>query len=488
VRVGYRGGMTDDASGGAAPEELAGIPGPGDVIGGKFSVESVLGIGGMGVVVAARHVHLGQRVAIKFLRKDAAKQPEAVSRFLREARSAVGLQSANVVRVTDVGTLDSGLPYMVMEHLSGTDLGQVLEERRTLPVDEAVDYVLQAMEAIAEAHAVGIVHRDLKPANLFLASRPDGSPLVKVLDFGISKAADAGGGSSQQNLTATTAVMGSPLYMSPEQLRSSKNVDARTDVWALGVIVYELLAGVPPFEAETVTGLCAKIVADPPVPLRTRCPELPVALEQVVMRCLEKDVTRRPQSVGDLALALEPFASPEGRTSVARVVRIARPSPARQPMASLPDEGSRSGGVHGRTGYAETVATWQTTASARRKRAVTVVVGALAAGVVVLGVVTFAFMHAGHSGADANAATPVTAAAAAPPAPSAVPPAALLAPPAAAASTAAAAASGAPAAAPPPSVAARPSRAAPSHAPRGAPRPAPTAARPSTDDLLLDRK
>ena len=232
---------------------LDGIPLPGEMVGGKFIVERVLGIGGMGVVVAARHMQLGQSVAIKFLRRSAATSPESVNRFLREARASVGLQSAHVVRVMDVGTLDDGLPFMVMEHLNGTDLGQSLEMRGVLPVAEAVDCLVQAMDAVAEAHSLGIVHRDLKPSNLFLTARTDGSPLVKVLDFGISKGVDTGG--QRVDLTSTSMVLGSPLYMSPEQVRSTKSVDTRTDVWALGVILYELVAGVPPFEAETVTGL-----------------------------------------------------------------------------------------------------------------------------------------------------------------------------------------------------------------------------------------
>jgi serine/threonine protein kinase len=356
---------------------LDGIPLPGEMIGGKFVVERVLGVGGMGVVVAARHVQLGQTVAIKFLRRSAATSPESVNRFLREARASVGLQSAHVVRVMDVGTLDDGLPFMVMEHLNGTDLGQSLEARGVLPIEEAVDCLVQAMDAVAEAHSFGIVHRDLKPSNLFLTVRTDGSPLVKVLDFGISKAVDGMG--PRVDLTSTSMVLGSPLYMSPEQVRSTKSVDTRTDVWALGVILYELVAGVPPFEAETVTGLCAKIVADPPVPLRSRRPEIPTALESAVNRCLDKEVSRRFRSVADLAAALRPFASAEGKMAVDRIARMAgsRPSlPSLQdtagrqgtPVPSRPIEGPSS---EASAGYAETVASWQTTGTRRNRRIAT---------------------------------------------------------------------------------------------------------------------
>src|SRR5580704_1555467 len=193
--------MGHQASGGGdASNAAAGVPQAGEVVGGKFVVERVLGVGGMGVVVAAHHTHLDQTVAIKFLRRDAAKDELAVSRFLREARAVTNLQSEHVVRVMDAGRLDDGLPYLVMEYLSGLDLDQVLAQRGRLPLEEAVEYLLQSMEAVADAHAAGIVHRDLKPSNLFVTARADGSPLVKVLDFGISKAFDATG-AKQQSLT-----------------------------------------------------------------------------------------------------------------------------------------------------------------------------------------------------------------------------------------------------------------------------------------------
>jgi hypothetical protein len=291
----------------------------GEVLAGKYRIERVLGRGGMGVVVAAHHVQLAQRVALKFLLPEACANGEAVARFLREARAAVQIQSEHVARVSDVGQLENGSPYMVMEFLQGSDLGATLAERGPLPIPEALDYLLQAMEAVAEAHSIGIVHRDLKPANLFLTRRRDGSPLVKVLDFGISKATQGEGGLS---LTTTSAVMGSPLYMSPEQVRSAKDVDARADIWALGVILQELLVGAPPFLADTASALFAAIIADPPVPLRTRRPDAPPALEAVLARCLEKDRSRRYSNVAELAAALEPFAPASSAISVARVSRV----------------------------------------------------------------------------------------------------------------------------------------------------------------------
>jgi serine/threonine-protein kinase len=294
----------------------------GEVLAGKYRVERVLGEGGMGIVVAAQHVQLGQRVAIKFLLPQACLMPEAVERFIREARASVQIRSEHVARVSDVGTLETGSPYMVMEYLQGSDLSAVLRSRHRLQPLEATDYLLQACEAIAEAHSLGIVHRDLKPANLFLTRRADGSSLVKVLDFGISKINPVGGGASSGGVTATTAVMGSPLYMSPEQVRSSKSVDARTDVWSLGVILHELLTGRTAFEADTLPAVLAAVVADAPAPLRAHLPDAPVELERVIQRCLEKDLTQRYQSVADLANALLPFAPPSARVSVERIARL----------------------------------------------------------------------------------------------------------------------------------------------------------------------
>ncbi|HEY2407117.1 MAG TPA: protein kinase [Polyangiaceae bacterium] len=292
----------------------------GSVLAGKYRVERVLGAGAMGIVVAATHIHLGQRVALKFLMPHSCSQPGAVERFLREARAVVRIQSEHVARVSDVGTLEDGSPYMVMEYLQGMDLGQLLDSRGAMPIWDAVDHVLQAAEAIAEAHAAHIVHRDLKPANLFLCQRSDGSPLIKVLDFGISKLAlSDSDGPSQVSMTSTSAVMGSPMYMSPEQIRSSKNVDSRTDIWSLGVILHQLITNRTVYESDTLGGLLAMVIADPPASLRNHLPDAPVELEQVILRCLEKDPARRFQNVAELAEALLPFAPARSRVSVERI-------------------------------------------------------------------------------------------------------------------------------------------------------------------------
>jgi serine/threonine-protein kinase len=302
----------------------------GDILAGKYRVERVLGRGGMGYVVSAFHTQLGQSVAVKFMNPELCEREEPVTRFLREARAAVRIKNEHVARVLDVGTLESGAPYMVMEYLEGHDLAEELDKRIQLPTYAAVDYVLQASEAIAEAHALGIVHRDLKPANLFLTRRLDGSALIKVLDFGISKALVDEEGQPASSLTATQALIGSPQYMSPEQVRKPKTVDGRSDVWALGVILYELLAGRQPFAGDVAMSVLAAVVSDPVPPLREQRPDVPPELERVILRCLEKKPEARFQSVAELALALEPFAPPTAVPSIQRISGTLRtPTPLR---------------------------------------------------------------------------------------------------------------------------------------------------------------
>ena len=306
----------------------------GDLLAGKYRVERVLGVGGMGVVVAARHEQLEQHVAIKFVRDEALGDHEAVSRFLREARAAAKLRSEHAAKVLDVGTLESGAPYMVMEYLEGSDLAVVLDERGTLPVELAAEYLVQACEAVAEAHAAGIVHRDLKPQNLFLARTVGGGSRVKVLDFGVSKTlAGDGPASIGAGLTQTRSMLGSPLYMSPEQMRSSRDVDARSDVWALGVVLFQLLTGEWPFEAEAMPELVLKVVTDPPRSLAAIRPEVPQGLVEVVERCLKKPPAERYANAAELAQALEPFAPPESRVTVERA-RMAMGSTSRGPSPS----------------------------------------------------------------------------------------------------------------------------------------------------------
>lgn len=286
------------------------IPLVGDVVNGKYRVDGTAGTGGMGVVLRATHVELGHCVAIKVLSQEQESDERAIERFMREGKAAASLRSDHVVRIYDVGRLDSGAPFMVMELLRGEDLGTHVRSRGPVEPTQAVDWILQACNAIAEAHANGIVHRDLKPANLFLTQRSDGSDCVKVLDFGISKQVAAGtdAQSFQGSLTATRQVVGSPAYMSPEQVRNSREIDHRVDIWALGMTLYEFLAGRPAFCADTFPAVCAAIVADAPTPLNELCARVPKELNDIVLRCLEKEPSRRFVSVVEFATALLPFA------------------------------------------------------------------------------------------------------------------------------------------------------------------------------------
>jgi len=292
----------------------------GSVLAGKYRIERVIGQGGMGVVVAAVHDELDQRVAIKFLSPEGAKGSEWISRFAREAKAAAKIKNEHAVKVFDVGKLESGIPYMVMEFLEGENFDEILERRGTFPLEEAADCLLQACEALAEAHLVGIVHRDLKPANLFLAHKGDGTARVKILDFGISKVDEtlAIGGA----VTHTTSLVGSPLYMSPERLRGAKDVDRRADIWSLGVILQEMLTGTTPFVADTIPDIHALVLTTPPTPLHKGYPAASQELEDVVRKCLQKAPEDRFQNVLELATAIAAIV-PAVQPSVDRIAHIA---------------------------------------------------------------------------------------------------------------------------------------------------------------------
>ncbi len=296
----------------------------GDVLAEKYLVERVIGRGGMGVVMEARHLALDERVAMKLLFWEAVEDSDMRARFFREARAAAKIKSHHVARVSDVGTLESGAPYMVMEYLDGLDLFKVLVREGRLSVEDAVDYVVQACEALVEAHGLGIVHRDIKPANLFLSKLPSGLPFVKVLDFGISKMSVAG----VEDITTTMAVIGSAPYMSPEQMQEARSVDHRADIYSLGVTLYELLTKRRPFEAKGLPKLCGEVLTGVPTSIQTHRADLPRELIAVVERAYARDRDQRWPSMADFALALAPFAPARSQTTVDAIARIAgRPAP-----------------------------------------------------------------------------------------------------------------------------------------------------------------
>jgi serine/threonine-protein kinase len=303
---------------------LGGLPiAAGDVLLRKYRVERLIGEGGTGIVVAATHLQLEQRVALKFLRR-ALDSDELRTRFEREARAIGRIESDHVVLVLDAGALDDGAPYMVMEYLDGRDLARVLKEDGPLPVEQAVDCMLQVCEALRKAHAAGIVHRDLKPANLFLTRRVDDDGVhVKVVDFGISKILDRRltDDGKPHEVTSAFDVLGSPRYMAPEQIRSSRDVDGRADLWSVGAVLFQLVTGRHAFDAEGNVHATVAVLSGEPQRLCALAPHAPRELEAVVARCLEKDVTRRFQSAIELADALRPFASDRAKESLDRIQR-----------------------------------------------------------------------------------------------------------------------------------------------------------------------
>jgi len=377
---------------------------PGTIVAGKYRVDRVIGIGGMGFVVAATHLQLDQKLALKFLRNESLDNQEVVQRFLREARASVRLRGEHVARVYDVGVHDDGRPFMVMEYLEGHDLSRLLKMRGQLPVEETVDYILQACEALAEAHGLGIVHRDLKPANLFLTRTPAGLPLVKVLDFGISKANPLGDvGTAAPSITSSASMLGSPGYMAPEQMRSSRDVDARSDIWSLGIILFRLVSGRIPFQGGTLGDLLHKVMNEPTPQLREFCPDLPAGFEFVVEKCLMKHRADRFANLAELAAALAPYATEPARASAQRVAMVLSAAGSRPsfPSGTSGTPGAPAVTVPGNTtnGTDITRAAWTGTGSEKRRLtrvSVAIAAGAMVATLAAAGLVIGAFIVRGR--------------------------------------------------------------------------------------------
>lgn len=307
----------------------------GQVIAGRFRVGRELGRGGTATVWFATHVKLGTPVAVKVMLSQFKADPHATARFLREARAMARLTSDHVARVLDVDVTDDGRPYIAMEYVEGSTLSEILRKRRRLPCSEAANYICQTAFALSEAHSLGIVHRDLKPGNLLVTARRDGSALVKVLDFGISKVPVT---DSEQQLTLQEVSIGTPSYMSPEQLRGSRDVGVASDIWALGVILYQLSTGRLPFRADDMPSLCLAILEQPIPRVRDDFPEVPAELDVIIARCLRRAPSERFESVDAVQKALLPLAQDHGlesavtadfpaatETSSARVVDVVSP-------------------------------------------------------------------------------------------------------------------------------------------------------------------
>jgi eukaryotic-like serine/threonine-protein kinase len=380
----------------------------GDVVADKYRVERLLGRGGMGYVVSARHLSLDELFAIKFLRRAATTagargglaDEDAVARFRREAKACAVLKNDHVARVFDVG-VHGDEPFIVMEHLDGRDLGALTRDGRTvIKTGDACDYIIQACEGLAEAHALGIVHRDIKLPNLFLTKTSSGAPLLKVLDFGVSKTMAGSASAVESDMTHTATVLGSPKYMSPEQMNDPRHVDERTDIWSLGICLYRLLSGVAPFDADTIGRLCTMVLHEQPVPIADFRPDLGIAphVEAVIATCLQKDRAYRFANVAELAAALAPFANDPQRaaeqtTHIASVLGV--PVPPQGYLPPLPMEMAPRPIFHTTTSSLEGASAWAHNMVVAKRQArrgeliLALAAGAAALALLVIGVSVF---------------------------------------------------------------------------------------------------
>ena len=345
----------------------------GSVIGDKYRVEQELGRGGFGVVVRARHLAIDQVVAIKVLTAgEDSEWKEDAARFKREGQATAALRGEHVVRILDVDVLPNGSPYMVMEYLEGETLHVALHTRGPLSIGETVDHMVQVLAALAEAHAAGIVHRDLKPANVVITRGAGGTMVAKVLDFGVSKiAAHSGIGSGVSGasapITKTGAVIGTVAYMAPEQMMDAKRVDARADLWPVGIMLFELLTKRTPFGAPSDAHIVTTMLTRPPMSLAALRPDVPPRLEKVVMRCLEKLPQKRYATAAAVGAALGPFTTPRARAALDSLRRAGRPSGAAAPLEKGAPAVLAAGG-----------------SEARRARRTAMIVAIVAAGLTVL--------------------------------------------------------------------------------------------------------
>ena len=289
----------------------------GEILAGKYQVEGVLGAGAMGVVVRVTQLGADGVFALKFLRPSVARDAVAAKRFLRAAGR---IQSPHVVKISDVGALASGTPYLVMEYLDGATLDRHLTGNKRLPLEEACDFALQLTAGVAAAHAMGVLHRDIKPANLYICRDDNGADLLKIVDFGVSKILDDEGG--EVHLTRTQTSVGSPLFMSPEQMRSARTVDFRADQWSVGAVIYRMATGHLPFDAKSLPRLCVQVLQGEFMPVVARCPDLPSEFGVVVERCLRVSADERFADIAALAEALAPFAGARGRDCAIRCREI----------------------------------------------------------------------------------------------------------------------------------------------------------------------
>ena len=375
-----------------------GIAPPGFVLAGKLRVERLIGQGAMGVVYEATDITLRRRVAVKLVHPDHLGDPEKRLRFGREAYAVARLESIHVTRVLEISELDDGTPYLVMELLDGSTLDEILARSGPAQVHVALDWILQALDAVGEAHAIGLVHRDLKPANLYLARHTDGMPIVKVIDFGLVKDMSA----AAPKLTATGSTMGSPAYMAPEQIDPGRTIDARTDVWSIGVTLFELVTGTLPFDGESIPAMLRRIFHDDPTPLRARRPDAPAELEEAVAKCLAKDPDARFRDGADLRRALSAIRARLPQVSDAtKTVRLSDSSPlALAPPAMVVPARPRVGSV-------PTVSTREP-GSSRRTAIIATLVSAIVVGGVLVGVL--AMMQGRRKAAMLRPAPPATSA------------------------------------------------------------------------------